>query len=707
MDFVHFSLPFTNPVLVFGIILFIILVSPLVLKKFRIPGIVGLIISGMIIGPKGFNLLANDSGIQLFGTVGLLYIMFIAGLEIDLLQFKLNRHKGIAYGLLLFVIPLICGLILTFGVLNLSPIPALLISIMLSTNTLVSYPIAIRMGLTRNAAVTTAVGGTIITDTLVLLALGFIEHFSTGTLDLIYFIKLIVFLAVYLYIIFIVLPKITSYYFKNIETDTINQYIFVLSLAFLGSFLSQLIGLEPIIGAFLTGLSLNRQIPNTSVLMGRIEFIGNSIFIPFFLITVGMLVDIRIIINQFDSVGIGISFFISSLIGIFIATYIAKLIFKFSNEQRFLILGLNSSHAAATIAITLVGYKLGLLNETYINATVILILVSCLFSSFVVERFGKKVASSNTTIPTNSSIKTQRILVPFSNPKTVELLLEMSLAIKEPNNESIYPLFVVSDEEKAEEQIHTMFNSLTNAKRQAESVKVKMQIISRVDTSVTDGIARAIKEILSNCVIIGWNFKSNAFGSINNKQLEQLLNITNTTILVSKITHPINVTQTIRVFVPENGELEIGCPTWVQLLTQLSSNIGADVHFYGFEQTLNRLNLYIKSSKSPLKFKTTSINAYYELLSISESISDTDLLIIVNSRPKGISYNSTYSIAFNRAIRQFTDQNVIVLFPEQSSVYSPDLMYSNSDVLDASLIDENISIYYRIKNYFERIFTVK
>lgn len=707
MDFSHLSLPLTNPVIVFGIILLIILFSPLVLKKFRIPGIVGLIISGMIVGPNGFNLIARDSGTQLFGNIGLLYIMFIAGLEIDLLQFKLNRYKGIAYGLLLFLIPFICGLYLTFVVLNLSTVPALLISIMLSTNTLVSYPIVIRMGLTRNAAVTTAVGGTIITDTLVLLALGFIEHFSSGTLNTFYFIKLIFFLSIYLYIIFSIFPKLTSYYFKNIESDTINQYIFVMSIAFIGGILSLLIGLEPIIGAFLTGLSINRQIPNTSVLMGRIEFIGNSIFIPFFLITVGMLVDIRIIINEFDSVGIGLSFFLSSMIGILVATYIAKLMFKFSSDQRFLLLGLNSSHAAATIAITLVGFKLGVLNETFINATVILILISCLFSSFVVERLGKKVASStglSSAIPTN---KIQRILVPFSNPRTVESLLEMALAIKEPNSESIYPLFVISEESKEEEQVQIMFNSLASAKRQAESVKVKMQVISRMDTSVTDGISRAIREILASCVIIGWSNKANLFGSLNNKQLEQLLNISNTTILVTKITHPINLTKSIRVFVPENAFLEIGFTTWMALIVQLSRNIGANVHFYGFESTLTNIINYIKYSKLQFSYISTAITSYQDLIAYTTSFSDLDFLIVINSRPKGISYNSTYSIAFNRAIRQFKEQNVIVLFPEQSSVYSPDLMYSNSDVLDASLIDENISIYYRIKNYIERLIIKK
>ncbi len=707
MDFSHLSLPLTNPVIVFGIILLIILFSPLVLKKFRIPGIVGLIISGMIVGPNGLNLIAHDSSTNLFSTVGLLYIMFIAGLEIDFHQFNKYKSFSLFYGIALFILPFSIGFLICYFVLNMALIASIMISLIFSTNTLVSYPIVKRLSISSNFAVVAAVSAAVIADTAILISLGFFKSIAINGFDFISSMILVAKFIFYISIILYLFPKLTVYFFKTIKLDNYYQFTFVFSLLLLSAILSYILEIEPIIGAFITGVSLNRLIPTQSVLMGRIEFIGNTIFIPFFLVFVGFLIDIKSLYTDINTWYYTMLFIAIAFISKYLSIFISGKLFKIDNQARGLIYGLNLSQAGATVAIALVVFQLGLLTPSILNSFIILVLISCITSSFITERYGRLIAISSSNLTLKKPDNFQRILLPYSNPRTVDLLLDLAISLKELNNEPIFPLSVILDSENTEEQILRNFSALQHARLIAESVNIKLQIATRVDTNVSDGISRAIKEIVADIVILGWNFKSNTFGSLNNKDLEHLLNITDSSILVSKIVHPINLTKNIYVYIPENAELELGCTKWVNLIKLLSKYTGSNVILIGFETTLTRISNYIKIAQLAINYKTQSIIAYNELISISKTISDLDMLIVINSRPKGISYNSTYSVAFNRAIRSFTNQNVIVLFPEQSSVYSPDLMYSNSDVLDASLIDENISIYYKIKNFIRDIFISK
>jgi Kef-type K+ transport system membrane component KefB len=702
MNFHSLTTPIDNPVLILTIVMSIILLSPIVLRKLKIPGIVGLIISGMIIGPNGFNIILRDKSIVLFGTIGLLYIMFLAGLELDMFQFNKNKSKGFTYGALLFLIPLAIGVFVTTQILGLTPLQASLISIMLSTNTLVSYPIVQRLGLTRNQAVITAVAGTIITDTCVLLSLGVIEKLSSGELTAYYFIEMAILYALYLVLIFKGFPYISKKFFAKSDSDQSSQYVFVMATLFLGAFISQLIGLEPIIGAFLTGLALNRLIPNSSVLMGRIEFIGNSLFIPIFLISVGMLVDIKILFREPDSIGLALIFYGISILGIIIATEVAKKLFKFSGAQRRLILGLNSSHAAATIAITMVGYNMGALNEVFINATVILILVSCVVSSFIVERNGKVVAIETKDKAPSDEVRAQRILTPFSNPKNVEKLLSLAFALKDKSSEALYPLSVVMDNETTHETILNNYSLLSKAKRQAESIGVRLQLVTRVDTNIAEGIARAIREILADTVILGWTERSHSSDSLFGAQFEHLLNLSGAMTLIAKLKYPINTCEKLFVVAPENAELEIGFELWIRTVAKLCSSIGADIVFLGFEKTLIRVNSYIKKNDLSIKPSYKPVTAIEDFKRFANLPGETDILVIVDSRTKGISYNTYYEQLAAKVANSNKIGNLIILYPEQSSVFAPDSVLSYSDVLDASLILENISLLKKLGNFVKK-----
>jgi len=292
------ALPLSNPVLKFLVILIIILFAPIILNRFKIPHILGLIIAGAVIGPNGFNLLLRDSSIILSGTAGLLYIMFLAGLEIDLAEFKKNSGKSLLFGMFTFLIPMALGTLTGLYVLEMTLMSSILLASMFASHTLIAYPILSKLGVTKNRAVNISVGGTMITDTLALLVLAVIVGMNAGVVDAAFWTRLSLSMVLFGLIVVFVFPVIARWFLKRFD-DSVSQYIFVLVMVFLGAVLAELAGIEAIVGAFLSGLALNRLIPSTSSLMNRIEFVGNAVFIPFFLIGVGMLVDFRAFFKDF------------------------------------------------------------------------------------------------------------------------------------------------------------------------------------------------------------------------------------------------------------------------------------------------------------------------------------------------------------------------------------------------------------------------
>ena len=276
-----FHLPLQNPVLIFSLMLFIILLSPIVLRKVKIPAIIGLILSGVLIGPMGFGLIGKNTmdpegSVKLFATIGLLYIMFMAGLELDFTQFKKYWTKSLSFGILTFIIPISLGFPLCYWGLKLSPTASLLTASMFATHTLVAYPIISKFGLSKHPAVAIAVGGTILTDTAVLIILAIISSSTKGDLDFSFWLRLGTSLTIFSLIMFLVIPKIARWFFSKLDSEKSSQYIFVLSIIFFSAFLAEVAGVEHIIGAFVAGLVLNKLIPHNSILMNRIDFIGNS-----------------------------------------------------------------------------------------------------------------------------------------------------------------------------------------------------------------------------------------------------------------------------------------------------------------------------------------------------------------------------------------------------------------------------------------------
>lgn len=396
------SLPLKNPVVIFSLVLFIILFAPILFQKIKVPHIIGLILAGVLVGPYALNLLRRDSSIVLFGTVGLLYIMFLAGLEIDLAEFRRNKMRILVFGMLTFLFPLIIGTVASYYVLGYGFLSSLLLASMFSTHTLVSYPLLSKYGVIRNQAVSMTVGGTMITDILALLILAGIAGLTKESASTAFWLQLTLSTGVFVAIVFALFPFVIKWFFKHFE-DGVSQYIFVLATVFLASFLAEAAGVEAIIGAFFSGLVLNKFVPHDSPLMARIDFVGNAIFIPFFLISVGMLVDVTVLVKGWAALKVAGVIISVALLTKYLAAWLTQKIFNLEPVEGKLIFGLSTSHAAATLAIILVGYNIitgetasgepiRLLNEDVLNGTILLILVSCGVSSFVVEAAAKQMA---------------------------------------------------------------------------------------------------------------------------------------------------------------------------------------------------------------------------------------------------------------------------------------------------------------------------
>lgn len=663
----HFKLPLEKPVLIFSLILFVILMVPILMNKLRIPGIIGLIISGAIIGPNGFNLLEKSLFVDLFSTIGLLYIMFIAGLDLDLNDFKTNRNKSIWFGLFTFSIPLGIGFPVCYYFLGYDFDASLLTASMFATHTLVTYPIVSKLGITKNQEVAITVGGTILTDTAVLIILAVLVGSHEGNLTYVFWLKLIISLSIFMVIMFGVVPRISKWFFKKLESEKHSHYIFVLAIVFFAAFLAELAGVEPIIGAFVAGLALNRLIPHSSVLMNRIEFIGNALFIPFFLISVGMLVDFRVILSGPTALIVAATLTIVAIFGKWLAAFFTQLIFKYSKLQRRLIFGLSSSHAAATLAVILVGYKAKILDENILNGTVILILATCIVASFVTERAAKNlvVAMEDETYSQNKSQEiNEHIVLPIANNINLEKALDFALLIKD--KKSSYPLSiltVVPNNREAERNITRARQKLKQLIDHATASETRAEVIAAIDFNIFSGIARTAREIMANIIILGWPQRTGIIDQFFGKKLEVLLSNTDKTVFVCHFEQPLSNHKRIVVVLPPLAELEQGFDNWMGKLTKLASELGIGILYYCNPETESAIGRYTKRSKITQKNKFQILEIWESVLDGKHPIERDDLLLFISSRRSGISFLSMMVNLPAKLEEKYSRNSKIIIYP--------------------------------------------
>jgi Kef-type K+ transport system membrane component KefB len=667
----EFYLPLTNPVLIFSIILLIILLSPLILRKIKIPGIIGLIISGVIIGPNGFNLLAESSAVELFSTIGLLYIMFIAGLELDLNDFIANRHKSIVFGILTFILPLAIGYPVCFYLLNLDPAASLLTASMFSTHTLVAYPIVSKLGISKNQAIAVTVGGTIFTDTAVLIILAVVIGMHTGGLNNEFWIQLIISLIIFLGIMFFIIPRISRWFFKNLESEKYSHYIFVLSVVFFAAFLAEVAGLEKIIGAFVAGLTLNRLIPRSSALMNRIEFIGNSLFIPFFLISVGMIVDVRVITEGWYAAIIAGTLTAVAVFGKWAAAFFTRIIFRYTKNQGNLIFGLSSSHAAATLAVILVGYRIGILNENILNGTIILILITCIIASFMTERAGKAIAAEKKEedIGFLSNLRNEHILLATNKIDGTERFVDLASMIRHPK--SVQPLSILSVFENDNYAETRIMNARLEAEQlyaHASASETKINFIPAIDHNPAGGIIRTTKEISADLIILGWNKRQDLFSKMIGEKTDQIISNTDKTVFVCQLQQPFEANKRLVVLAPPLCELETGFSFWMSKVSLLIKELSLPFIFFCNNSTQQEIIGQLKKNDLVRLVNFYDFNEWQDFLILARYIEPTDFILFVSARKMSVSWLNLFDQIPAKLERYFEKNNKIIIFPQQLTV---------------------------------------
>ncbi|CUM71019.1 cation:proton antiporter [Parabacteroides distasonis] len=674
---IDFTLPLADPVLKFLLILLIILAAPLLLNKLRIPHLLGLIIAGAIIGPHGFNLVLRDSSIILSGTAGLLYIMFLAGLEIDMADFKRNSTKSLAFGMYTFLIPMILGTVVGIWVLRFNVLTSVLLASMFASHTLIAYPIISKLGISKNKAVSITVGGTMITDTLALLVLTIIVGMATGQVNDMFWIRLGVSILIFTLIVLFGFPFIGRWFFKHVH-DNISQYIFVLVMVFLGSFLAQVAGMEAIIGAFLSGLALNRLIPQSSPLMNRVEFVGNAIFIPFFLLGVGMLIDYRTFFTSFETIKVGLIMIIVATAAKYIAAWMTQKTFHLSTDQRSVIFGLSNAQAAATLAAVMVGYNvitgtdangepIRLLNESVLNGTILMILVTCTIASFAAQKGAHNIAAQDISDKEENKKESEHILIPVSNEETVEELVNLSLAIKSPQNKNgLFALKVIDNHHSDEKALKQSRRVLQTAVNTAAATDTRMKDLLRYDLSVSNAIASVVKEREITDLVVGLHKEKDIPAAFLGHIVESVLAESSVSTFIYKPAQPISTVRRHLIIIPELAEKEIGFNQIIFRLRNVTQNTGAATVFYGSEATLNALKKLLAKKSGEASY--IEFNDWDDFLIVFRDIKPDDTMWIILSRKEGLSYAPAMARIPKYLNKYFQANSFVLAYPVQAGM---------------------------------------
>nr|WP_321374985.1 cation:proton antiporter [uncultured Bacteroides sp.] len=666
------QLPITDPTWIFFLVLAIILFAPILLDRLHIPHIIGMILAGVLIGGHGFNILERDSSFELFGKVGLYYIMFLAGLEMDMADFKKNKKKAFVFGLITFTIPTVLGIFSNMTILNYGIVTSVLLASMFASHTLVSYPIISRYGLSRQKSVNITVGGTAITVVLALFVLVIIAGMFKREVDQLFWFLLIAKIALACFVIIFFFPRIGRLFFRRYQ-DNVMQFVFVLAMLFLGAGIMELAGFEGILGAFLVGLVFNRLIPHVSPLMNHVEFVGNALFIPYFLIGVGMIIDVKSFFLEGKAFEVAIVMTLVPLVSKWIAAFITQKLYRMNANERRIIFGLSSAKVAVSLAAVLIGHDIimnngeRLLNDDVLNGTVMMILITTIVSSFVTERASRKIAINNEAQEKVGETKgEENILIPISNPDNIVNLVNLALIIKNPKRkDGLVALNVVNDHHGSTVKQVQGEKYLEKSAMISAAANVEMHTVSRYDLNIAAGIIHTIKEYNVSDVVIGLHRKINLVDSFWGGTAESLLKGTHRQIMIAKCLMPVNTLRRIIVAVPQKAEYEAGFTKWVNQLCRMGEQLGCRVHFFAHPETLDRLKVLISKKFKGLRSEFSELVDWDELLLLTGQVNFDHLLVIISARKGSISYDTSFERLPSQLSKYFSNNSLLVIYPDQ------------------------------------------
>ncbi len=693
--------PITDPTLVFFVVLMIILFAPIVMSKLRIPHIIGMVLAGVAIGQYGFNILERDNSFELFGRVGLYYIMFLAGLEMDMEGVKKHSRQFMIFGLLTCFIPLILTYVMAITFLGYSGSASFLLGCIMASNTLIAYPIIGRYGLQKHLSVSLSVGSSMISLFMALVMLAALSGSFSKDSNWLFWIDFILKFAVFCIGSIYLIPKLTRYFLRR-YSDAVMQYIFVLGVMFLSAALTSLIGIEGIFGAFFSGLILNRYIPKVSPLMNRIEFIGNALFIPYFLIGVGMLINVGTIFSGIDMVWTVFLIVFFGTFGKAVAAYVCSLLFRFTKADGHIMFGLTSAHAAGAIAMVLVGMRLEvspgvyLMNDIMLNGVVMMILFTCIISTLMTQHAAKQIIiqeKSHLRYDVTIGEDDEKILICVKYPEIAPQLLSLAITIRNQRlNRELVALNVVYDDQNSNTSREQGLRLLERLQQQASASDVRVQTQVRLATNIANGIKHAFREFACSEIIMGMHVHTDINPRFWGEFIQSLYNGLNRQIILTRFVQPMNTLRRIRVAVPSRAEFEPGFHRWLERLSRLAGQLDCRIQFHGRQESLTLIAEYINNRHPNVRAEYTQMGHWNELPQLAADISEDHLFVVVTARKGTISYKNALERLPDELQKHFSGKNLMIIFPDQFGVQKEERMsFTEAQHHEENSIYANIS----------------
>ncbi len=666
--------PITDPTLIFFVVLCIILFAPIIMGKLRIPHIIGMVLAGVLIGQYGLNILERDSSFELFGKVGLYYIMFLAGLEIDMQGLRSNGWKVLVFGLITFIVPFTMVYLSCVYMLHYSPLASLLLGSILGSNTLIAYPIVCKYGLQKHNSVTLCVGASMISLTFALVVLAaVVGSFNSGGAGILFWTLFILKFAAFLAGLTFLIPRLIRWFLRR-YSDAVMQYIFIMAIMFLSASVSEMLGMEGVFGAFASGLVLNRYIPHVSPLMNRIEFIGNALFIPYFLIGVGMLIDMRILFSGLHTVYIVICLVLFGTLGKAVAAYATSFGLRMPSIHGSMMFGLTESHAAGSIAIVMVGIKLAvgdgrfLLDNDMLNGVVMMILFTCVIGSMVTEHASRKIVLNENSLSDEdrNDGDDEKILIPVKYPETAETLLSLAMMMRNTKlNRGLVGLNVVFDDENRIRHQESGKKLLEKLETMASSADVAMQTQVRIATNIANGIKHAFKEFNASEIIMGMHKHKDISKKFWGEFIQSLFNGLNRQIMIALCERPLNTLRRIQVAVPSRAEFEPGFYRWLERLSRMADNLECRIQFHAKQETLDLINEYVNNKHPNVRAEYTVMEHWNDLPKLAGTIREDHLFVVVTARKGTVSYKLALERLPDEITRYFSGKSIMIIFPDQ------------------------------------------
>ena len=675
--------PITDPTLIFFVVLLMILLSPIIMGRLRIPHIIGMVLAGVLVGKYGLNILGRDASFELFGRVGLYYIMFLAGLEMDMEGLKKNRNRVMVFGMLTFLVPFAMTYFMGVSLLGYIPLASLLLAAIMASNTLIAYPIVGRYGLTRHTSSTLSVGSSMMALFMALIVMASIVNSFHGNGGILFWLLFILKFVAYCVGLIMVIPRVTRWFLRR-YSDAVMQFIFILAVVFLSAALSDAVGLEGIFGAFMSGLILNRFVPKVSPLMNRIEFTGNALFIPYFLIGVGMLINVRLLFAGSKILWVVFCIVFFGTLGKAVAAYLAARFFRMSWLAGHMMFGLTSAHAAGAIAMVMVGRRLEvapgqyLFGDEVLNGIVIMILFTCVISTVITERAAQRLRLQEKEDQNMmKNLDDEKILIPVKYPEYSDNLITMATLMRNPRlKRELVALNVVYDDVNMRHNQAEGQRLLDHLCHLASASDVPMVTQVRIAANIANGIKHAFKEFQASEILMGLHFHKEINRSFWGEFTRSLYNGLSRQIIVTRILQPLNTIRRIQVAIPSRAEFEPGFYRWLERLARMAGNLECRITFHGRNETLQLVNEFIRNRFPSVRAEYEEMEHWKELPTLGSKVREDHLFVIVTARKGTISYKTAMERLPEELNKFIKGKTIMIIFPDQYGSEMDDMTFA-------------------------------